>query len=109
MMSELPELTAAGPKYESGKKLTIVKKENLGWLTSEEANEILHRVNCYEDLVKACEKAHWLFNVMVQEGYLNDDNNIIPVLEAALAHASQGGAGLAKAKPQAAGKVNQEH
>ena len=54
---DLPELVAAGPKFESGKKLAIVKKENLSWLTQEEAAEIIRRVEAHDGRVKALESA----------------------------------------------------
>lgn len=79
-LSKLPELTAAGPKYESGRKLTIVKKENLGWLTKEETDEIIHRCDCHDDLVAACE-AHQDYIKSKTRSY--DNNSVAGILSKA--------------------------
>lgn len=59
-------------------------------LTEEQAKEIVHRCNCHDELVVACDKANWLLGTMIKEGMLNADSDIKKMLEAALAKAQNG-------------------
>lgn len=50
--TEIPELAAMGPKYESGQKSAVVRKDG-GWLTVKEAEEVIRRAKvAYEKVVE---------------------------------------------------------
>jgi len=51
---KLPELKISGPK---GSNSYMVIPVDDGWFTKEQAEEIIHRVNSYKKLVKACKRA----------------------------------------------------
>ena len=91
-MSELPEL---GKGYKRGDEVIILGRNDI--LSEEDANEVIHRCSCHDDLVAACVEAGKMLNLCART-FLNtgeppDPNKMTDVIcniTAALAQVRKG-------------------